>query len=218
MYLLLPASNKHIPMCWEGVSFHYLPLTETQGRSMREITYWYLKARHPLSSSSIARLEKLKPSKHNRHFPNWALDGPWLQPYLVSHPQLKAINHSLFLAFCPPAGQMQSRGRFSLVQIEAKSAFNVKLGGKRRRTNGTRCYRGRIGRFWQGFLPFRQEYLNSVFPDSNLYFAPPSIILPQKKHFLGSQLLRGILIIPPASSIQGSGTLSPTVNSSHRNL
>ena len=29
------ASNKHIPMCWEGVSIHYLPLTETQGRSMR---------------------------------------------------------------------------------------------------------------------------------------------------------------------------------------
>ena len=117
----------------------------------------------------------------------------------MSHPQLKAINHSLFLAFCPPpAGQMQSRGRFSLVQIEAKSAFNVKLGGKRRRTNGTRCYRGRIGRFWQRFLPFRQEYLNSVFPDSNLYFAPPSIILPQKKPFLGSKLLRGILIIPPA--------------------
>ena len=73
----------------------------------------------------------------------------------MSHPQLKAINHSLFLAFCPPAGQMQSRGRFSLVQIEAKSAFNVKLGGKRRRTNGRRCYLGRIGRFWQGFLPFR---------------------------------------------------------------
>ena len=136
----------------------------------------------------------------------------------MSHPQLKAINHSLFLAFCPPpAGQMQSRGRFSLVQIEAKSAFNVKLGGKRRRTNGTRCYRGRIGRFWQGFLPFRSAS-TAFFPDSNLYFAPPSIILPPKKPFLGSQLLRSILIIPPASSIQGSGTLSPTVNSSHRNL
>ena len=116
----------------------------------------------------------------------------------MSHPQLKAINHSLFLAFCPPAGQMQSRGRFSLVQIEAKSAFNVKLGGKRRRTNGRRCYRGRVGRLWQGgFLPFRSAS-TAYFPDSNLYFAPPSIILPQKKPFLGSQLLRGILIIPPA--------------------
>ena len=137
----------------------------------------------------------------------------------MSHPQLKAINHSLFLAFCPPpAGQMQSRGRFSLVQIEAKSAFNVKLGGKRRRTNGTRCYRGRIGRFWQGFLPFRSASTNSVFPDSNLYFAPPSIILPQRKPFLGSQLFAASSLSLQQSSIQGSGTLSPTVKSSHRNL
>ena len=186
MYLLLPAFNKHIPLCWEGVSIHYIPLTETQGRSMREITYWYLKARHPLSSSSIARLEKLKPSKHNRHFPNWALDGPWLQPYLVSHPQLKAINHSLFLAFCPPAGQMQSRGRFSLVQIEAKSAFNVKLGGKRRRTNGTRCYRGRIGRFWQGFLPFRSASTNSVFS----WFQP--LLCSTQHHFASEETFLGI--------------------------
>ena len=55
-----------------------------------------------------------------------------------------------------------------------------------------------LGAFGRGSSLSEVPQPTAFFPDSNLYFAPPSIILPQKKPFLGSKLLRGILIIPPA--------------------
>ena len=121
------------------------------------------------------------------------------------HHQLKVINHSLFSCMLPippaslPAHLLAkcSLTHDSFVQIEAKSAFSVKLGGNCRRTNGPRCYLGRIGQSLAAWAPPSTECLNFAFsciPSFTLHPNLPSITLPHRTAFFGFQLLQGVFI------------------------
>ena len=83
---------------------------------------------------------------------------------------------SLFPACSPPLLLLVQVAKCSLthpsfLQIGGKSAFSVKLGGNCRRTNGLRCYLGRIGQRLARAPPSK-EWLDFAF--SRLYFAPQS--------------------------------------------
>ena len=110
---------------------------------------------------------------------------------------------SLFPACSPPLLLLVQVAKCSLthpsfLQIGGKSAFSVKLGGNCRRTNGPRCYLGRIGQSLAAWAPPSTECLNFAFsciPSFTLHPNLPSITLPLRTTFFGSQFLWPVLVI-----------------------
>ena len=127
------------------------------------------------------------------------LSAQWRTPPAQSHKSLSLFLHA---AQCPPSLPPCLLAKCSLthhsfLQIEAKSAFSVKLGGNWRRTNGPRCYLGRIGQPLAGLgSSLHRVPQLCFFLHPQLYFAPQST----KHHFasqnglFGIQLLQGVLI------------------------
>ena len=107
---------------------------------------------------------------------------------------------SLFPACSPPLLLLVQVAKCSLthpsfLQIGGKSAFSVKLGGNCRRKNGLRCYLGRIGQRLARAPPSPKSGSILLFPNFTLHPNLPSITLPLRTTFFGSQFLWPVLVI-----------------------